>query len=134
MKVTTTIVHDVVPPSSNTNTGVGGRGHPAAIGRTKSEWEGTFAFLLIAARIPRNLASVKVTPRLRFRTANKRDGDNFYFPISKPLGDALTKGGWLPDDTPDHYHMERVVIEVGCKDLKPHVKGEMILEVEYTPA
>jgi Holliday junction resolvase RusA-like endonuclease len=131
MSVTVTLVHDEAPPSSNTNSGVGGRGNPHSVARTKGQWEGTFAKLLMMARVPRHLSKVKVIPRLEFRTATRRDGDNFYFAISKPLGDCLTKGGWLEDDTPDHYECERVRVEVGCKDLPKHVKSRMTLELTY---
>jgi hypothetical protein len=123
---------DETPPSSNTNTGVGGRGNPKAIARTKGEWEGKFAALLMAARIPRNLEYVKVTPYLEFKRKGKApDADNFYFAISKPLGDALQKGGWLPDDDPDHYICERPRIEMGAEGLPQLAKGRLVLEIEY---
>lgn len=130
MNRTSTYV-DETPPSSNTNTGVGGRGNPKGIARTKGTWEGKFAFMLLAAKLPRGLSLVRVTPRLEFRTPNRRDADNFYFAISKPLGDALTKGGWLPDDTPDHYACERPRIETGVTTLPPLAKGRLTLDIEY---
>lgn len=129
--VTITITHDATPPSANTNAGVGGRGSARSVGRTKLEWEGTFGFLLMKAKVPRGLRWVRVKPRLQFRTNQGRDGDNFYMPISKPLGDILQKGGWLPNDTPEFYNCERVRIETGVTDLPQHVKGRTILEIEY---
>jgi Holliday junction resolvase RusA-like endonuclease len=89
------------------------------------------AVLVMMAKLPRNLSLVRVTPYLKFKSKHRRDADNFYFAISKPLGDALTKGGWLPDDTPDHYTCERPRIEIGCEDLPPLAKGRMILEIDF---
>lgn len=125
------LTHTQAPPSSNTNTGVGGRGDPRAIARRKGEWEGTFAMLLMVAKVPRNLTRVRAFPRLKFRTKTVRDADNFYFPISKPLGDALKKGGWLPDDGPEFFQCERVEIVVGATDLPKHMKSSMSIRLEY---
>lgn len=128
---TATCFVDETPPSSNTNTGVGGRGNPKGISRTKGKWEGIFAMLLMAERVPRHLTRVRVYPELRFKTKNRRDADNFYFAVSKPLGDAMVKGGWLPDDTPEFYACERPEIVVGYTDLKPLSKGLLVLKLEY---
>lgn len=125
------VFHNDVPPSSNTNTGVGGRGDPHAIARTKGEWEGIFGFLLLSARMPRRCHRVTVKVRLEFRTRNRRDSDNFYFPIAKPLGDALTGAGWLEDDDFSRYRCERPEIVVGVADLPPRVRGRTTLEVTY---
>jgi Holliday junction resolvase RusA-like endonuclease len=122
---------DQVPPSSNTNTGVGGRGHPKGISRTKKEWEGIFQVMLMQARVPRRLDRIHVKPRLQFRTKNRRDADNFYFAVGKPLGDALVKGGWLVDDDYTRYEMERVEIEVGITELPPLAKGRTTLLITY---
>ncbi len=125
-----TLCHNATPPSANTNTGVGGRGNPHAIGRTKKKWEQVFGALLMEARVPRGLSHVRVTPYLRFRTATRRDGDNFYFPIAKPLGDILKAGGWIPDDTPDHLYVERVRITTGVRGLA--TPSELELAIEWT--
>lgn len=123
---------DQTPPSSNTNTGVGGRGKPQAIARTKKEWQGLCAVMLMAAKVPRKLSYVKVKPTLQFKRNGKApDADNFYFAISKPLGDALQLGGWLVDDDPAHYACERPEIEMGVTDLPPLVKGRLTLNIEY---
>lgn len=125
------LYHTQAPPSSNNNTGVGGRGDPHAIARTKGEWEGVFAMLLLIANVPRGLTRVRAYPRLKFRTKTRRDADNFYFAISKPLGDALVKGGWIPDDTPEHYSCERVELVIGATDLPTYMKSQMIVRLEY---
>lgn len=126
-----TLTWDETPPSANENKGVGGRGNPATVSRTKKQWEGIFGFLLMQAGVPRNLTSVEVKCKLQFRTKVRRDGDNFMMPVSKPLGDVLVSGGWLPDDTPEHYNMERIRIETGA-DLPARIKGRTVLEVDYS--
>lgn len=128
---TAVLSYDEAPPSSNKNSGVGGRGDPRGIARTKGKWEGIFAMLLMVERVPRGLSHVHVTPELKFRTKNQRDCDNFYLPISKPLADAMVKGGWLPNDTPEFYTMDRVSIEVGYDGLPPLSKGRVILRLDY---
>jgi hypothetical protein len=76
--------YDETPPSSNTNKGVGGRGHPKSVARTKGRWEGIFQMMLMERRVPRRLAKVNVTAELQFVHARRRDADNFYFAIAKP--------------------------------------------------
>lgn len=122
---------DQTPPSANTNTGVGGRGNPKGIARTKKQWEQIFGGLLMEAKVPRNLHFLRVTPFLMFRTPNRRDVDNFFFPISKPLGDVLVSGGWIPDDTPEHFECKRPTIIAGVKDLG--AKSRLTLEFEWEP-
>lgn len=121
MRIFTVIKHNVVPPSSNSKTGLGGRSHWSVQAKTKGEWEGIFCMLLLAARLPKKLESVRAYPEIHFKTKAKRDGDNYYFPISKPLGDALVKGGWLPDDTPEFYNCERVHVLIGEEPPAPLV-------------
>lgn len=126
------LVYDEIPPSSNQNNGVGGRGDWRGIARTKGKWEGIFAMLLLSGRVPRGLEFVSVVPELQFKTKHRRDADNWYFAVSKPLGDAMVRGGWLSDDTPDRYQMERVRIFTGVEGLPPLVKkGRMILRLDY---
>lgn len=131
MAFTRTIFHNAAPPSSNTNTGVGGRGHPKAIARTKREWQQTWGALLLADGAPRGCHRVGVSPRLQFATKGRRDADNFYFPIAKPLGDALVAGGILLDDDYERFLCERVAIEVGVTDLPRGVRGRTTLEITF---
>lgn len=132
MATTVVVRHNAVPPSANTNTGVGGRGKPQAIGKTKGEWEGLFAKMLMEAKVPRHLSLVKVRAELQFRDKRRRDLDNFHFPISKPLGDALVKGGWLKDDTPDHFVFEGVTMsKERLEHPLPTVKGKLTLTITY---
>lgn len=123
---------DEIPPSSNAKSSVGGRSNEQAQARVKGEWEGRFAVMLLAAKLPKGLAHVRVQPYLEFKRNGKApDSDNFYFPISKPLGDCLQKGGWLADDDPAHYACERPRIEMGVDGLPKLAKGRLILEVEF---
>lgn len=129
-----TVYVDETPPSANAKSSVGGRSNHNAQARVKGEWQGRFAVLLIAAKLPKHLSKVTVRPYLEFKRKGKApDADNFYFPISKPLGDALQKGGWLTDDDPEHYACERPRIEMGVDGLPPLAKGRTILEIDYTP-
>lgn len=128
---TWTMFYDEVPPSSNTNSGVGGRGHWQGVAKTKLKWEGIFQYMLMAAKVPRPLPSVTVFAELQFRDKRRRDSDNYYFAISKPLGDALVKGGWLVDDNPDYYAFNRVKIsETRLVSPNPLVKGRLTLRLE----
>lgn len=121
-----TVEHHAIPPSANASIY---RTHHHQSQRIKKEWQGTFGYLLMAAKLPRGLEKVKVTVELKFRVRRTRDADNFYLSISKPLGDALKAGGWIPDDSPDHYEMERVRIS----DQKVP-RDTLVLHLEYDPA
>jgi hypothetical protein len=63
---------------------------------------------LQTSRLPRGLELVVASAELHFPTKRRRDEGNFRVVIEKALGDVLVRGGWLPDDTPDHYRFERV--------------------------
>jgi hypothetical protein len=39
--------------------------------------------------------------------------------------------GYIPDDTPQHYGMQRVVIETGCTDLRFGVKGQTVIDLAF---
>ena len=126
-----TLTYHDTPPSANRNNGVGGRGDPRTIARTKSKWQNIFIALLHDAGVPKNLRHVTARPRLEFKTRHRRDADNYYQPISKPLGDAFVRGGWLPDDTPLYYKCERVEIIAGVAHHLPLVTSSLIIELEF---
>lgn len=129
---TTVLTYDEVPPSSNRNSGVGGRGHPQSIAQTKRRWQEIFGWLLLQARVPKNLKRVEVDAELQFKDKRRRDSDNFYFAIAKPLGDALVKGGWLSDDTSDLYAFNRVrICNEPLVDRNTLVKGRLTLVLRY---
>lgn len=107
---TVTLYYDEIPKSANSGGG-GARANPYAASREKRMWEGVYFVLFLRAKIPKDLDHITVRPELQFTDPwRRRDADNYYLSISKPLADTLVKGGYIPDDTPDHYSCERVVI------------------------
>jgi hypothetical protein len=66
------------------------------------------ALMLPGAGLARPVPGVVVNAVLRFPVARRRDEGNFRTPLEKALGDALVKGGYLLDDTPDQFRVERV--------------------------
>lgn len=74
----------------------------------KRTWQENCELVLMEARVPRGLHLVEVRAKMFFKQVRRRDEGNFRVVIEKSLGDALTNGGWLPDDTPDHYRFYAV--------------------------
>lgn len=100
--------HDDTPPSLNA---VGSRGGQMAFHRKKKEWQAIFETLLMQTGFPRDWNEMTATARLTFPTKHRRDEGNYRTLLEKALGDALVNGGWLPDDTPEHFLFERVHFE-----------------------
>ena len=96
----------MVPPSFNRTS----HAHWRYVQRVKTEWEHQLGNALLAASVPRRLDRVQADAELRFGVRRRRDEGNFRVVLEKSLGDVLTKGGWLEDDTPDHYSFGAVVI------------------------
>lgn len=93
------------PPSFNA---VGHTGNRWTWTRAEKKWRETFETLLMVERVPRKLLAVDASASLRFPSKRKRDEGNYRTILEKALGDALTNGGWLPDDNPDYYTFGRV--------------------------
>lgn len=96
----TAVLHHPYPPSFN-DLGSGDRwGYQAQ----KQKWTEFFEEALNASGLPRGLARVAVEGEWTFPRkpgkGGKRgpDQDNYRFPVSKALGDALENGGWLEGD------------------------------------
>lgn len=87
------------PPSYN----VTAHAHWQKVRRHKQQWQRDCEIALMEARVPRGLGSVLVSGRLEFKQRRRRDEGNFRVILEKALGDALVNGGWIPDDTPEHY-------------------------------
>lgn len=83
------------------------------------------------ARVPRGCRFVRVRPLVEYQTKGRRDSDNMYFPISKPLGDVLVSMDIIPDDDPKHYACERPEIMLGVTGLNPRTKSRVTLHLEY---
>jgi hypothetical protein len=77
--------------------------HWNAVRKEKQTWEGHCMVALLHARVPKKLRKVRATAELRFPTSRRRDEGNFRSMLEKALGDALQVGGWLEDDTPEHF-------------------------------
>lgn len=96
---------DAVPPMvhhaypSSMNEGGSGYNHAAYQG-AKQAWEAVFARMLLTAGVPSPLSHVLVEGEWTFpqRYGQGPDQENYRYPCSKYLGDALQLGGWLSND------------------------------------
>lgn len=95
----TTVTWGDVPPSLNAE----GRSHPKAQHRIKKDMQEQLEVLLMSCGLPRDLNRVEAWAEMRFPTRKRRDEGNFRWMLEKALGDALTNGRWLADDTADQY-------------------------------
>lgn len=120
--------YDDVPPSMN-SVSSGYRGNPYVAARLKRQWEGIFAVLFMAARLPRGLTMVEASASLRFPVKRPRDEGNFRMVLEKVLGDALVKGGFISDDTPDFYRFSQLQFE----DAKGPKRTTVFLDIEGPP-
>lgn len=107
------------PPSLNK---LGARGNPRQFHRRKKGWqqlfEGELTFGTASDVLPRRVDRVTVTGRMEFKTRRRRDCVNFQPLIDKALGDALVNGGWLADDTPEHYRFAELDLVGGCEQAR----------------
>jgi hypothetical protein len=108
---TAVLVIDDVPPSLNTVA----TSHWRKYGRIKKAWQGYCEGALMAEAVPRRLKAVKAKAILTFPQDRRRDEGNFRFFVEKALGDALTNGGWLADDTAEQYTFGAIEFEKGRK-------------------
>lgn len=102
--------HGETPPSVNSSSGFGSSNWQKRW-REKSEWEGLLGMLFLQAKLPRNLERIEIAVKLRFPSKRKRDAGNYGPFLDKCMGDALQKGGWISDDTPDVYEFLGVEFE-----------------------
>lgn len=124
---TFTLVYDEAPPSVN----IGARRgrHWSVDRKMKSDWEGRWGFLLIQAKVPRGMTFASIEALIEFTDARRRDSENYRYPFSKPLADALVGGGWLADDTDDYFELTRVRLANGLTHPNPMVKGRTTIEL-----
>ena len=85
--------------------------HWSVFRKEKQRWQDQFEGLLMAISLPRGLAHVHATAVIRFPVRRPRDEGNFRWMLEKALGDALTNGRWLADDTPEHFTTGAVTFE-----------------------
>jgi hypothetical protein len=95
------------PPSLNRDAGR----HWRVFHRKKQAWQADIERLLLAEQLPRGLARVHATASLRFPQRRRRDEGNFRWLLEKALGDALTNGRWLADDTAEEFTTGALVFE-----------------------
>jgi hypothetical protein len=123
-------LHDC-PKSVNAGGG-GSRVHWSKAHTEKRQWEGRYALELMAAKVPRNMHFCHIEVTVRWKHRNRRDSTNYFQPIFKPLLDALTKGGWLEDDTDEWVGVAPIKFEYpevwGIAD--PRCKCVMIVKLE----
>lgn len=83
---------------------------------TKKAWSEMYVSLLDPLGLPRPVSFIEVQGRICFPDGKDRDEDNFRYPYSKFLGDALQAGGWLKSDGWDSFRfrqLDRVPCEPG---------------------
>lgn len=93
------------PPSLNR---IGSRGSHWAYTKAKKQWQNDLGLMLMAERLPRGLLCVEAQATLRFPLRRRRDPGNWSWFLEKVTGDALTTGGFLPDDTARYFHWHGV--------------------------
>lgn len=65
----------------------------------KKAWEEVFAEMLASISLPKNLTKVMVEGQFCFgKKPSTVDQDNFRYPCSKYLGDAMVREGYIVDD------------------------------------
>lgn len=97
-----------LPSTPRSINALGTRGSWKARHYAKKGLQSELETYLMVSGLPRNLTSVVASAALRFPTRRRRDEGNFREPLEKALGDALVNGGWLTDDTPEHFRFERL--------------------------
>ena len=137
--MTFVLSYDDTPKSLNAG-GAGSRRHWGPAHKEKRRWEGCWGMLLIHHKVPRGMSRVRIEAALEFADNRRRDVENYRPDLAKALGDALVKGGWLPDDTQEFFDLGMVRIISGV-DLLPwplnrasgHIKSRttVTIEAEY---
>lgn len=91
------------PPSL----GIFGSGNRQLYQVLKKQWEDLLHDLLVASGLPKGLRLVVADAEIIFPDQTRRDEGNIRFLLEKALGDTLTAGGWLEDDS---FYPERSYI------------------------
>lgn len=105
-----TLSYPDTPPSFNA---VGHTGSRWTWTRAKKDWQEAIEVMLLVEKVPRGLAHVEARAKLRFSTRRRRDAVNYRTLLEKCLGDALTNGKWLADDTAEYFHFGDVEFDQG---------------------
>lgn len=82
---------------------------------TNDMWQEAYIAQLNATGLPKPCKSIEVSARIWFhevaRGGGSRDEDNYRYPLSKFLGDALQRGGWLLDDGWSYFRFRELDYE-----------------------
>lgn len=99
------------PPSYNTFM----HAHWRTVRNHKQVWQLLFENLLTASPLrrlqPGESRFIYAEGILTFPLRRRRDEGNFRVVLEKALGDALTNGRWLADDTTEFYRFGKLLIE-----------------------
>lgn len=87
--------------------------HWALVRRQKQQLQRDIEIILLASGPPRPIPGgyVEASATLLVPDRRRRDTGNYRSTLEKALGDALVNGGWLPDDTPQHFAFGRLTFE-----------------------
>lgn len=92
------LIHHAFPASTRTWGSGGNRG---AYQTENDAWQAIFLDLLEKSGLPTGLKRVSVEAEYTWPKKMRIDKDNFRYPCSKFLGDALQAGGYIEDDNWD---------------------------------
>jgi hypothetical protein len=97
----------MTPPSLNR---MGSRGNWRVWDRNKKLWQEHIGRALMTEVRPRRSLEtpVIVDATLWFKLRRNRDEGNFRSLLEKATGDALVRGGYIPDDTSEHFLFNRL--------------------------
>lgn len=131
-------------PAPDRMLSVNGNPHWRVTSPVRKTWREAMFVHLKAARLPVGLAKVRIDIELRFPTAAKHDGGNYYANVAKPLVDACgpaintVRGGkpivavgygLIPDDTSEFLEGPFVVAGPKCADPKRTPFGEVVVVI-----
>lgn len=114
-----------IPGTPKSLNQIGFHSHWSVGRREKQTWEQFLQIALLEQRVPRGLASVRASAALHFKQRRRRDQGNFRALLEKALGDVLQVGGWLEDDTPEHYQFGHVEL------IAPAARPETVVTLDY---
>jgi hypothetical protein len=102
------------PPSLNK---VGGLSHWRTWNKHKREWQDMIGILLLSEVNPKRPLGTPVImdAMLWFPVRRRRDEGNYRSLLEKAAGDALVKGRWIPDDTPECFRFGSITFVKGHK-------------------
>jgi hypothetical protein len=123
-------IHHAFPESTRT---WGSGAHRGAYQGMNTSWKKVLTEGLVAIDLPTGLERVSVEARYTWgeKYGSGPDLDNFRYPCSKFLADALVDGGWLPDDGwSDEIHDWRFEFGGLAYDYSP---GVFMMELDLYP-